>query len=399
MPAPVEDAFPLSGIVVVSLEQAIAAPLCTRHLADLGARVIKVERPRTGDFARSYDDRVRGLSSHFVWTNRSKESLTLDLKHPDSAPILGALMSRADVLVQNLAPGASARLGMDFSSVRNTHPALIVCDISGYGGNGPYRDRKAYDLLIQSESGFLSVTGSREDPAKAGCSIADIAAGMYAFSGILAALIRRHRTGIGDRIEISMLESMVEWMSFPMYYAFDGKAPPSRSGAAHATIYPYGPFPTGDGKTVMLGLQNEREWIAFCEQVLYQPELARDSRFASNAARSEARDELLEIIVAAFSRLSTEEVTSRLDAARIANARVNDMHAIWQHPQLAARDRWRQVDSPVGCLPALVPPGLPQATPIRIGPIPALGEHTDKILAELGYDYDAIQQLRTRCVV
>src|SRR5262245_23242507 len=277
---------PLQGITVVTLEHAIAAPLCTRHLADLGARVIKVERPGVGDFARAYDERVQGLASHFVWTNRSKESLTLDVKHPQAREVLAQLVAGADVLVQNLAPGAAARLGLSYEALREQHPRLIVCDISGYGDDGPYRDKKAYDLLIQSESGFLSVTGSPDEPAKAGCSIADIAAGMYAYSNILAALLLRAKTGIGARIDVSMLESMVEWMSYPLYYAFDGATPPPRAGAAHATIYPYGPFTAGDGKTVMLGLQNEREWAAFCKIVLREPDLASDERFSSNSRRT-----------------------------------------------------------------------------------------------------------------
>src|SRR6186713_689520 len=259
---------PLKGITVVTLEHAIAAPFATRQLADLGARVIKIERPGSGDFARGYDERVRGLASHFVWTNRSKESLTLDVKHPEAQIILKRLINEeADVVVQNLAPGAAARLGLSYEVLSAAKPGIIVCDISGYGDDGPYRDKKAYDLLIQSESGFLSVTGTPEDPAKAGASIADIAAGMYAYSNILSALILRARTGKGIRIDVSMLESMVEWMGNPMYYAFEGAAPPRRSGAAHASIYPYGPFPAGDGGTVMLGLQNEREWIVFCREV------------------------------------------------------------------------------------------------------------------------------------
>ena len=333
---------PLAGITVVSLEHAIAAPFCTRQLADLGARVIKVERPGVGDFARGYDERVRGLASHFVWTNRSKESLTLDVKHPDGQAILRRLiLERADVVVQNLAPGAAARLGVSYEALAEAKPSIIVCDISGYGSDGPYRDRKAYDLLIQSESGFLSVTGTPDEPAKAGCSIADIAAGMYAYSAILAALIQRGRTGAGTRIDVSMLESMAEWMSFPLYYALDGAPPPPRSGAAHATIYPYGPFPAGDGKIVMLGLQNEREWVAFCAEVLQRPELARDPRFDSNPKRTQARAELHAIIVDTFAPLTADEVIARLDAAQIANAHVNDMAALWAHPQLAARSRWQ----------------------------------------------------------
>ena len=384
---------PLDGITVLTLEHAIAAPFCTRQLADLGARVIKVERPGSGDFARSYDTRVRGLSSHFVWTNRSKESIALDVKHEAARAVLDALVARADVLVQNLAPGASARLGLDHATLAPAHPRLIVCDISGYGSDGPYRDRKAYDLLIQSESGFLSVTGSAGEPAKAGCSIADIAAGMVAYSGILAALIERGRTGKGKRIDVSMLESMVEWMGYPLYYAYDGAAPPARSGAAHATIYPYGPFPAGDGAIVMLGLQNEREWQAFCDRVLEQPALKRDPRFASSEARSAARDALRPIIVAAFAALSGEQVVARLDAAQIANARVNTMADVWRHPQLQARARWTEVETSAGAVPALLPPGAHDLGEVRMDAVPALGAHTDALLAELGLDAAAIARL------
>jgi crotonobetainyl-CoA:carnitine CoA-transferase CaiB-like acyl-CoA transferase len=384
--------LPLTGLTVVSLEQAIAAPFATRQLADLGARVIKIERPGDGDFARHYDSRVRGLSSHFVWTNRSKESLTLDVKHREARPVLDALLATADVLVQNLAPGAAARLGLDYIALSERFPRLIVCDISGYGGDGPYRDKKAYDLLVQSEAGFLSVTGTEEETAKAGCSIADIAAGMYAYSNILAALIERGITGKGKRIDISMLEATVEWMSFPLYYATDGASPPPRAGAAHATIFPYGPFPAGDGKTVMLGLQNEREWAAFCATVLRQPELANDPRFVSNALRNEHRETLRRIIVDIFAALSSDTVIARLDEAKIANARVNTMHDVWQHPQLQARGRWREVQSPAGALPALLPPG--QNDSVRMDPIPAVGQHTEQILAELGFDEARIAALR-----
>jgi itaconate CoA-transferase len=385
---------PLSGLTVVTLEHAIAAPFCTRQLADLGARVIKIERPGTGDFARGYDERVRGLASHFVWTNRGKESLTLDVKHPDAAPILAALVDRADVLVQNLAPGAAARLGLSHAALAPKHPRLVVCDISGYGADGPYRDKKAYDLLIQSESGFLSITGSPDAPAKAGCSIADIAAGMYAYSNILAALLQRAQTGFGAGIDVSMLESMVEWMSYPMYYAYDGAPPPPRAGAAHATIYPYGPFATGDGKVVMLGLQNEREWATFCADVLRQPALATDERFASNSRRTAARAELHAIIVAAFAPLTADQVIERLDAAQIANARMNDMHEVWAHPQLAARRRWAEVQTSAGPVRAPLPPGLPLEPPPRMDPVPALGEHTDAILRELGCDDARIAKMR-----
>ncbi len=385
---------PLDGITVVALEHAIAAPFCTRQLADLGARVIKVERPGSGDFARAYDDRVKGMASHFVWSNRSKQSLTLDVKHPRAQPVLARLLEKADVLVQNLAPGAAARLGLSFDGLHQRHPGLIVCDISGYGDDGPYRDKKAYDLLIQSESGFLSVTGSPEEPAKAGCSIADIAAGMYAYSSILAALLQRGRTGRGSRIDVSMLESMVEWMSYPLYYAYDGATPPPRAGAAHATIYPYGPFPAGDGHTVMLGLQNEREWVAFCQQVLRQPELAGDERFASNSRRTANRDALHAMIVDAFAALSAEQVIERLDEAQIANAHVNTMHDVWQHPQLKARGRWTEVPTPGGTIPALLPPGRNDAWAPRMDAVPGLGEHTDAILGELGWSADAIAALR-----
>lgn len=385
---------PLEGITVVSLEQAIAAPFCTRQLADLGARVIKIERPGVGDFARAYDERVRGLASHFVWTNRSKESLTLDVKHPDAGPVLLRLLERADVLVQNLAPGATERLGLSYDTLREKFPRLIVCDISGYGEDGPYRDKKAYDLLIQSEAGFLSITGSPDEPAKAGCSIADIAAGMYAYTNVLAALIQRGKTGSGCKIDVSMLESLAEWMQYPLYYAMDGAPPPARAGAAHATIYPYGPFPSGDGKIVMLGLQNEREWGLFCDKVLRQPTLKAGSRFASNSARSAARQELRAIIVEAFSKLTAEQVVERLDGAQIANARMNDMHDLWEHPQLKARGCWTEIDTAVGKVPALLPPGIPDTFTPRMDPVPALGQHTDAILSELGYDENTIARLR-----
>lgn len=384
----------LEGITVVTLEHAIAAPFCTRQLADLGARVIKVERPGAGDFARGYDERVKGLASHFVWTNRSKESITLDVKHEAARGVLARLVERADVLVQNLAPGAAARLGLSHDALREAHPRLIVCDISGYGSNGPYRDKKAYDLLIQSESGFLSITGSPDEPAKAGNSIADIAAGMYAYSSILAALIERGRTGQGKHIDISMLESMVEWMGYPLYYTLDGAPPPQRAGAAHATIYPYGPFRAGDGKTVMLGLQNDREWRVFCEQVLRQPTLTTDPRFTTNSKRTVDRDALRALIVAAFAELSAEQVIERLDAAQIANAQVNDMPGVWQHQQLRARQRWVQVDTPAGPVPALLPPAAASAADARLDAVPGLGQHTDALLAELGYSVTEVAALR-----
>ena len=390
---------PLRGITVVALERAIAAPFATRQLADLGARVIKVERPGVGDFARGYDQRVRGLASHFVWTNRSKESLTLDVKHPRAAELLTQLIvSQADVVVQNLAPGAAARLGVSFDALKDRRPDLIVCDISGYGDDpvhpGPYRDKKAYDLLIQSESGFVSTTGTAEEPSKAGISIADISAGMYAYSNVLAALLQRKIDGLGRRIDISMLEAMGEWMGYPMYYAFGGAPPPPRAGAAHATIYPYGPFLCGDGKTAMLGLQNEREWQQFCAQVLLQPGLAQDPRFVGNAQRTAHREALKALIVEAFSAMTAEQVGARLEAAQIANAQVNDMAGLWAHPQLQARARWREVATPAGSVPALLPPGSWDDGDPRLDAVPALGQHTDAILAELGVSAGDIAALR-----
>ena len=385
---------PLDGVTVVTLEHAIAAPFCTRQLADLGARVIKVERPGSGDFARAYDKRVKGLASHFVWTNRSKESITLDVKHPDAKEVLDKLLEEADVLVQNLAPGAADRLGLSYEALSDKHPQLIVCNISGYGDDGPYRDKKAYDLLIQSESGFLSVTGTPESPSKAGCSIADIAAGMYAYTNILSALIQRQKTNKGCNIDVSMLESMVEWMNYPMYYAYEGAEPPVRAGAAHATIYPYGPFIAGDGKSVMLGLQNEREWASFCEVVLKAPQLAADVRFKSNADRAANRIELKAIIDHTFSALTAEQVVKLLEDAQIANAHVNDMHDVWNHPQLKARDRWVSVGTSEGPIPALLPPGRTNAFNPRMDAVPGLGQHSESILSELGFSNERIQNMR-----
>ena len=390
------DIKPLDGITVVSLEHAIAAPFCTRQLADLGARVIKVERPEVGDFARAYDARVNGEASHFVWTNRSKESITLDLKQPGALAVLSELLATADVLVQNLAPGASARMGLSFEALHTTFPKLIVCDISGYGADGPYRDKKAYDLLIQSEAGFLSVTGPSDTPSKSGKSIADIAAGMYSYTHILSALLLRGKTGEGSHIDVSMLEALGEWMGFPMYYAFDGQTPPPRAGASHASIYPYGPFSAGagDGGTVVLGLQNEREWKIFCEQVIERPELTADPRFNSNALRSQNREGLRAIILSVFEPLTITQVCARLDDAGIANGRMNDMAGLWAHPQLAARQRWQTVGSPAGDIPALLPPGRNSAYTYRMDPIPSIGEHTEAILRSLGKTPDEITALR-----
>ena len=384
---------PLEGITVVSLEQAVAAPFATRHLADLGARVIKIERPKVGDFARDYDRTVKGMASHFVWLNRSKESLTLDVKHSMAKEILSRLIGRADVFIQNLAPGAAARLGLSSAALLDKHPKLIVCDISGYGDSGPYASKKAYDLLVQSEAGVLSVTGTPETPSKVGISIADIATGVYAYSGILTALYRREKTGKGGRVEVTMLEALGEWMGYPLYYAhFSGAAPP-RTGPDHATIVPYGRYQTGDGKSVMLGLQNEREWAVFCEKVLGQPGLATDARYDSNFKRNENREEIADLINRVFSTMTAVQVVAKLDTAGIANARINTPEEVWQHAQLKARKRWSEVGSPVGPIPALLPPATISGVDARMDPIPAVGEHTERILSELGYSGAEISQM------
>ncbi len=385
---------PLDGITVVALEHVIAAPFATRQLADLGARVIKIERPGAGDFARNYDQRAKGMSSHFTWVNRSKESLTLDLKQDSALAILRQLLETADVFVQNLAPGAAARMGLTPQTLQASNPQLIYCNLSGYGENGPYRDKKAYDLLIQSEAGLLSITGTPETPSKVGISIADIAAGMYTYTNILAALLQRQKTSKGSVIDISMLEALGEWMGYPMYYSMDGATPPPRTGASHATIFPYGPYLAGDGKTIMLGLQNEREWALFCEKVLLQPELATDPRFDKNFKRNENRVELNAIILKIFSAMTSEQVLAKLEEAQIANASLNDMHQFWDHPQLRARDRWHSVESPNGPIPALLPPGINTAYEYRMDKIPAVGEHTERILKELGYSKESIEQLK-----
>ncbi|TKA82477.1 hypothetical protein B0A55_02191 [Friedmanniomyces simplex] len=381
-----KDNLPLSGITVMSLEQAIAGPFCTRQLADLGARVIKVERPGQGDFNRHHDQRIKGMCSHFVWTNRSKESLALDLKQPSDVDALKKIIAKADVLVQNLAPGATERMGLGYGALKEKHPGLIVCDISGYGSTGPYRNKKAYDLLIQSESGFLSITGSPGQPAKAGNSIADIAAGTTAFNNILAAIIQRGKTGKGCRLDVSMLESMAEWMTFPLYYAYEGAPPPVQAGAEHASIYPYGPFDTGGGGTVMLGMQNEREWGIFCRDVLQRPELVEDERFANTSTRSKNRKELRGIIEEVFAAYEADDVLEKLQAAGIANAKVNDMAGLWAHPQLKARDRWTEVDTPNGRVPALKPAGAAEGFAVRMDPIPAVGEHNQAIFAEFAIE-------------
>ena len=390
---------PLEGITVIALEQAVAAPLATRHLADLGARVIKIERPGVGDFARAYDTTVRGLSSHFVWLNRSKQSMTLDVKAPEAPDVLARLFSSADVFVQNLAPGAAERLSLGAGELRQKYPKLIVCNLLGYGASGPYRDKKAYDLLIQSEAGLLSITGTEEQPCKSGISIADIAGGMYAYSAILTALLMRQRTSQGTTIEVSLLEALGEWMGYPVYYTkYGGKAPP-RTGAAHATIAPYGPFQSGDQKPVFLSIQNEREWERFCRVVLERGELVRDPRFDSGPRRVANRRDLHLAIEEVFSRVTASEIIARLDQAQIANARMNSVQEFLEHPQLASRKRWREIDSPVGRLSALVPPAeLADVEPV-MGPIPSLGEHTNVILSEIGFDAATLAGWRQRGVI
>jgi len=391
--------LPLEGITVVALEQAVAAPFATRQLADLGARVIKIERPGVGDFARDYDKSVNGMSSHFIWLNRSKESLTLDVKHPRAKEILSRLIAKADVFIQNLAPGATGRLGLAAKSLLAKHPRLIVCDLSGYGDSGPYAHKKAYDLLVQSEAGVLSVTGTPETQAKVGISIVDISAGMYAYSGILTALYQRVKTGQGTRVEVTMFESLGEWMGYPLYYThFSGKAP-RRSGPDHATIVPYGRIKCGGGAYVMMGIQNEREWASFCDKVLGDPRLAKDTRYDNNTKRNQRRAEVIELIERVFGALTAEQVVAKLDAAGIANARVNTPEEVWQHPQFKARDRWREMGSPIGPLPTLLPPVTMPGFEARLDPVPAIGEHSDRILAEVGYNASEIAELRAAAAV
>jgi itaconate CoA-transferase len=380
------DTLPLEGVTVVSLEQAVAVPFTTRQLADLGARVIKVERPEVGDFARFYDETVKGLASHFVWLNRSKESLALDLKQDQAKEVLHRLVGRADVFVQNLAPGAAARLGFGAQALREEYPRLIHCSVSGYGEGGPYTKKKAYDLLVQCEAGLVSITGTTETPSKVGISVADIAAGMYAYSGILSALLWRERTGEGATLEVSMLEALGEWMSFPAYFAGYGGEEPQRSGASHAAIAPYGPFECGDGETVFLGIQNEREWRRFCLEVLEREETAEDPRFASNSKRVENRPDLHAEIESVFSSLNSEEVIAKLEGADIANARMRNMRQFLDHPQLEARSRWREVGSPAGPLWALLPPATLEGTEPVMSSVPQVGEDNAALLAELGYE-------------
>ena len=386
-------------MTVVALEQAVAAPFATRQLAELGARVVKIERPGAGDFARAYDENIRGMSAYFVWLNRGKQSLTLDLKQPAGGEIMRRLLAKADIFIQNLAPGATDRLGLSATALASDFPQLIVCDVSGYGDSGPYRDKKAYDLLIQSEAGLLSITGTPEQPSKTGISVADICTGMYAYSGILTALLQRGRTGKGSRVEVAMFEALCEWMIQPLLYAhFSGKEI-QRTGADHASIVPYGRFTAADGKDVMMGIQNEREWAQFCDQVLGRPDLAHDVRFNSNSRRLANREELLALVREVFGSMSAAELVERLDRANIANARMNAVEEVWAHPQLAARGRWTQMGSPVGPVPVLRPPVTHADFEPEIGSVPTVGEHTGPILDELGYCAAEVEQFRAAAIV
>jgi itaconate CoA-transferase len=391
-------ALPLQGVTVVSLEQAVAGPFATRQLADLGARVIKIERPDGGDFGRGYDGTVRGLSSWFVWLNRTKESVTLNLKHPEAGQVLERLLADADVFLQNLAPGAVDRLGLGSESLRRRYPRLIVCNISGYGTSGPYAGKKAYDLIIQCEVGMVSITGTDATPCKVGVSIADISAGMYAYSGILTALLARKDTGKGTVLDVALIDTLGEWMGFAAYYTAYGGSQPPRTGASHATIAPYGPFPARDG-AVVVAVHNNREWARFCAEVLERPELADDDRFQSNILRVQHRTALTEAIEAVFARLSAAEVVRRLEAAQIAHTQVNTVSQYLEHPQLAGRDCWREIDSPVGRLRALLPPVRLEGLEAAMGPLPALGQHNADVLGTLGFDAETLARWKQEGVI
>ena len=391
-------AAPLHGVTVVAVEQAVAAPFATRQLADLGARVIKIERPGSGDFCRDYDTTVNGLASHFVWLNRTKESLALDLKRPEAAPVLQHLLERADVFVQNLAPGAAARLGLGGDELRARYPRLIICNVSGFGASGPYAHKKAYDLIVQSEVGMLSVTGTESTPSKVGVSIADIAAGMYAYTGILTALLARKETGAGTIVDVSLFDALGEWMGYPAYYTAYGGSPPERTGASHSTIAPYGPYRTADG-AVVVAVQNPREWVRFCAEVLQQPDLASDERFLTNPLRAQHRDALTSAIESVFTQLTSTEVMLRLERAEIANARLNSVDDYLRHPQLAATDSWREVDSPGGRIKALRPPARLQAIEPVMGAVPVVGQHTEAVLLELGFDRETIGRWKNAGVI
>jgi crotonobetainyl-CoA:carnitine CoA-transferase CaiB-like acyl-CoA transferase len=393
-----EGARPLHGITVVALEQAVAAPFATRQLADLGARVIKIERRDGGDFARAYDTSVKGLSAHFVWLNRSKESLTVDLKHPAAGDILQKLLQRADVFVQNLAPGAADRLGLSAPTLRAVHPRMIVCNISGYGTSGPYAPKKAYDLLVQSEAGVVSITGADDLPCRVGISIADIAAGMYAYSGILTALFQRRATGVGCTMNVSLFDALAEWMGFPMYHtAYTGREL-QRSGPNHVSIAPYGPFRGADGH-VYLAVQNAREWTRFCAQVLGRPAVENDERFRTNELRLQHREALRAVIEETFATLNAEEIEAKLEGAQIAHARMNSVREVIDHPQLTARSRWTEIGSEAGPLRALPPPVAIEGVEPVMGAVPALGQHTSAILQELGFADDVVANWKREKVI
>jgi itaconate CoA-transferase len=392
------SSLPLNGITVVSIEQAVAAPFATRQLADLGARVIKIERPGSGDFARSYDTAVKGMASHFVWLNRTKESVALDLKHPQAAPILEKLLERADVIVQNLAPGAADRLGLGSHTLRTRYPRLIICNISGFGASGPYAGKKAYDLIVQSEVGMLSVTGTADTPCKVGVSIADISAAMYAYSGILTALLARKDSGQGTIVDVSLFDSLGEWMGYPVYYTAYGGSQPERTGASHATIAPYGPFRTNDG-SIVVAVHNDQEWQRFTTDVLRQPTLGTDPRFQTTPLRFEHRAAMTAAIERVLGDLTSAEVLERLETAGVANARVNSVREYLDHPQLAARDSWREIESPVGPLKAMRPPARIDGVEPAMSAIPTVGQHTDTVLTELGFDRNAVARLREEGVI
>ncbi|MFL5253175.1 MAG: CaiB/BaiF CoA transferase family protein [Rhodopila sp.] len=384
---------PMEGMRVIALEHAVAAPLCTRHLADLGADVIKIERPGEGDFARAYDDYVNGMCSHFIWLNRGKRSVTLDIKHPDARAALDALVRDADVLIQNLAPGAAARVGLTWEALKPVNPKLVVCDISGYGESGPFVQKKAYDLLIQAESGLISVTGSEAEPSRVGISIADISTGMYALTGILSALLRRSRTGEGGNVKVAMLDALGEWMTYPMLrHAYAGSAPP-RMPTSHPAIAPYGAHRTKDGQ-VILGLQNEREWATFCAKVLGRPEIQTDPRFATQPMRRQNREALTALIEDFFSTMTSEDVAALLDEAGIANGRLNQPIDVWNHVQFEARDRWREINTPAGPVRTLLPPATFTDQEAAMGDVPAIGQHTDAVLAEIGLPPARIAAMR-----
>ena len=384
---------PLEGMRVIALEHAVAAPLCTRHLADMGADVIKIERPGEGDFARAYDNYVNGICSHFVWLNRGKRSITLDVKQPSARAVLDQLVGGADVLVQNLAPGAAARLGLSHEALKPANPKLVVCDISGYGESGPFVQKKAYDLLIQAESGLISVTGSPDEPSRVGISIADIATGMYALTGILGALLRRGRTGEGANVKVAMIDALGEWMTYPMLRMAYAGTPPPRSPTSHPAIAPYGSHRTKDGQ-VIFGIQNEREWAVFCTKVMGRPDIQVDPRFHNQHARRENRAALTTEIEAFFGTMTSLEVVKLLDDAGIANGRLNDSKDIWDHVQFAARDKWREISTEAGPVRALLPPFTFTDVEAFMGDVPALGQHTDQIMAELGYSPSDVTAMR-----